>query len=116
MKGERKLSLVKPPPLGSRGKGSALPPAGGGTPHPTLGEEMRGAVDFEDELEATPEELREAEALRRSLERGEDPMALALQAAFRPGAIEADDLDAILARAMGDEDAAATSIESTIWL
>lgn len=85
MKGERKLSLVKPPP--QREDGDDL------------------------DVEATPEELREAEALRRSLERGEDPMALALRAAFRPGAIEADDLDAVLARAMGDEGAAATSIE-----
>ena len=89
MKGERKLSLVKPPP----------------------GPETSGADDADLEVEATPEELREAEALRRAMERGEDPLALALQAAVRPTALETDDLDAILARAMGDEGAPPTSIE-----
>lgn len=89
MKGERKLSLVKPPP----------------------GPEPSGGDDADLEREATPEELREAEALRRAMERGEEPMALALQAAFRPRSLEDDDLDAILARAMGDDDARSTSIE-----
>jgi len=87
MSGERKLSLVKEPPPASLEDGADA------------------------ELDATPEELREAEALRRSIERGDEPMVLALQAAFRPGALDVGDLDAILARAMGDEGAPATSIE-----
>ena len=94
MKGERKLSLVKPPP--SEGDGSQL-------------EVATGEIS---DLEATPEELREAEALRRSLERGDDPLAEALRAAYRPAPIDGGDLDAILARAMGDLDAAPTRVEA----
>lgn len=91
MKGERRLSLVKPPPTGDGGS--------------------RGE-DALSELDVTPEELREAEALRRSMERGDDPFASALRAAHRPSALDAGDLDAILARAMGDADAAPTRAEA----
>ncbi|MFO0585983.1 MAG: hypothetical protein U0441_00520 [Polyangiaceae bacterium] len=91
MKGERRLSLVKPPP--SDGGGS------------------RDEEALSD-LDVTPEELREAEALRRSMERGDDPFAEALRAAHRPSALDAGDLDAILARAMGDLDAAPTRAEA----
>ncbi len=86
MKGERKLSLVKPPP--AEGAGSREEVMAGGAPVDDL------------DLEATPEELREAEALRRSLERGEDPMAEALRAAFRPAPIDGGDLEVILSRAL----------------
>jgi hypothetical protein len=86
MKGERKLSLVKPPPSAS----VELP---------------------EGEPEVTEEELREAEALRMALDRGEDPFASALRAAVSPSPAAPRDLDAILARAMGDLDALPTAIE-----
>ena len=86
MKGERKLSLVKPPP-----------PARVELP--------------EGEPEVTEDELREAEALREALDRGEDPFASALRAAASPSPAAPRDLDAILARAMGDLDAPPTAIE-----
>jgi hypothetical protein len=96
MKGERKLSLVKPPAPAPPGEDLAKEPR----------------LDLPpDEAEPTQEELREAEALRMALDRGEDPMAAALRAAFRPAPIGDSDLDAILARAMGDLDAPPTAIE-----
>ncbi len=134
MKGERKLSLVKPPP--SEGAGSRDEGLGGG--------ELAEGLD----LDATPEELREAEALRRSLERGDEaafdlgasgrasasegshpavelgasgragarhvpnPMVETLRAAYRPAPIDGGDLEAILARALGDLDAPPTRIEA----
>ncbi len=116
MKGERKLSLVKPPP--SEGAGSRDEGLGGGELAPGL------------DLDATPEELREAEALRLSLERGDeaavdlgapgrasarhapDPMVETLRAAYRPRPIDEGDLEAILARALGDLDAPPTRIEA----
>jgi hypothetical protein len=76
---ERKLHLVPPPQEGS----------------------PRDA----DEEHVSAEERAEAEALRAALDRGEDPLAAALQAAFAPCDAAGDDLDAILARAMGDESA-----------
>lgn len=63
------------------------------------------AGDLVDER-ASAEERAEAEALRAALDRGEDPLAAALHAAFTPRAAADDDLDALLARAMGDESAA----------
>ncbi len=86
MKGERKLSLVKPLPSAS----VELP---------------------EGEPEVTEEELRAAEALRAALDRGEDPFASALRAAVSPSPAAPRDLDAILARAMGDLEAPPTAIE-----
>jgi hypothetical protein len=55
----------------------------------------------DDEPPFTPEEIAAAEALR---DEG-DPLFAALQAAHQPAALPEDDLDAILARAMGDDDA-----------
>jgi hypothetical protein len=104
MKGERKLSLVKP-----------------ASPAPS--------VDLpEGEPPVTDEELREAEALRKALSHigapGRDkralrpephqddaPLATALRAAFEPAPIDDTDLDAILVRAMGDLDAPPTAVE-----
>lgn len=97
MNGERKLSLVKP-----------------GAPRSAdlaANDAARGIDLPEGEPPVTDEELREAEALRASLERGGDPLASALRAAVSPTPIEAGDLDAILARAMGDLDAPPTALE-----
>jgi hypothetical protein len=93
MKGERKLRLVPPPGGGAGGE----PPAGGPG----------------DEPPPTEAELAEAAALREAMERGEDPLAAALRAAFDPSSSELDgeDHDALLARALGDVDAAPTKIE-----
>jgi hypothetical protein len=90
MKGERKLRLV-PPPGGAADRASGA----GGEPPPTEAE------------------LAEAAALREAMERGEDPLAAALRAAFDPASIELDgeDHDALLARALGDADAAPTKAE-----
>ena len=102
MKGERKLSLVKPlPPATSDGLGpdAARPPASADLDLP------------EGEPAVTVEELREAEALRKALDRGDDAFASALRAAASPAPASPRDLDAILARAMGDEDAPPTAIE-----
>jgi hypothetical protein len=87
MKGERKLRLVPP-----------LPPD-----PPRAGEDLAGEPPF------TAEELAEAEALRDALDRGEEPAADLLRAAFSPGALGEADLDAIVARALGDESAATTA-------
>ena len=89
MKGERKLRLVKggePPPLRDAGD-----------PH-TPG----------DEPPFTAEEIAAAAVLRESIDR--EPLFVELKAAHLPGPLAAADLDAILARAMGD-DAATTAAE-----
>lgn len=98
MKGERKLMLVKPPASAENDLES--------------GQDPTAVLLPEGEPEPTAEELREAEALRKALDRGDDPTALALRSAFAPASLDAGDLDAILARAMGDLDAAPTAIES----
>ena len=59
----------------------------------------------------TDDEVREAAALRGALDRGADPLASALSAAYRPASLADDDLDAILARALGEGDAPATRLE-----
>jgi hypothetical protein len=82
MKGERKLRLVPPP---------------------------RVDEEVGDEAPFTAEELAEAEALRDALDRGEDPAAEAIRAAFSPGALAEADLDAIVQRALGDDSASTTS-------
>jgi hypothetical protein len=64
-----------------------------------------------DEAPFTEAELREAAALREALDRGADPLATALQAAHRPASLADDDLDAILARALGEGDAPPTRLE-----
>lgn len=63
------------------------------------------APGADDEAPISEAERAEAEALRAALDRGDDPLAGDLRAAFAPAALADDDLDAILARAMGDEDA-----------
>jgi hypothetical protein len=80
MNGDRKLRLVPPP--------EDTPPAD----------------------EASAEERVAAEALRDALAHGEEPLAAELRAAFAPAPLAEADLDAILARALGDE-AAATAAE-----
>ncbi|MFT3771224.1 MAG: hypothetical protein QM820_37895 [Minicystis sp.] len=79
---ERKLRLV-PPPAAEHGH-EADP-----------GEETPSAAEHA-----------EAEALRDALDRGEDLLAADLRAAFKPQAIADADLDALVARALGDESAA----------
>jgi hypothetical protein len=79
---DRKLRLVPPPAE-----------APGAADEPPFGED----------------ELREAEALRDALEG--DPLAEALRAAWAPEALSADDVDAIVARSLGDEDAPPTAAE-----
>ncbi len=69
------------------------------------------SVGGEDEAPFTDDELREAAALRGALDRGADPLASALQAAYRPASLAEGDLDAILARALGEGDAHATRLE-----
>lgn len=86
MKQKPRLRLVPPPP--------APDDVGGG-----------------DEAPFTEAELREAAALRGALDRGADPLASALSAAYRPASLADDDLDAILARALGEGDAPATRLE-----
>jgi hypothetical protein len=83
MKGERKLRLVT--------GGGGRPPEG-------------------DEPPFTDEEIAAAAALRDALEAGGDPLALELRAAHVPGPLAPADLDAIVARAFGD-DAATTAAE-----
>lgn len=101
MKGERRLRLV-PPLSGAADRASS---AGVG------GEPL--ASDPNDELPPTEAEIAEAAALREAMERGDDPLAAALRAAFDPAHIELDgeDHDALLARALGDADAAPTKAE-----
>jgi len=55
--------------------------------------------------DASAEERAAAEALRDALEHGEEPLAAELRAAFAPAPLGEADLDAILARALGDEGA-----------
>jgi hypothetical protein len=69
------------------------------------------SVGDEDEAPFTEEELREASALRGSLDRGEDPLASSLRAAYRPASLADDDLEAILARALDAGDAPPTRLE-----
>ncbi len=85
MKPERRLHLVPPPSSRERGGGDEPP--------------------FSDE------EQREADALRAALEQGDDPLASALRAAHAPGDLDEGDLDAILARALGEGDAKPTRLE-----
>lgn len=69
------------------------------------------ALGDQDEPPFTEEELREAGALRGALERGDDPLAASLQAAYRPASLDEDDLEAILARSLGEGDAPPTRTE-----
>lgn len=71
MKGERRLRLVPPPAA----HGEEPPP--------------------------TEAELRAAHALREAMEQGADPLAASLKAAFQGGALDEEDHDAILERAIG---------------
>ena len=100
MKGERKLSLVKAGSPDPRDPNADL-----------AAKEMAGLGLPDDEPPVTEEELREAAALRDALDAGGDPLATALRSAFTPAPLDGGDLDAILARAMGDLDAPPTAIE-----
>ena len=64
-----------------------------------------------DEPPFTEEELRCAAALREALPRGGDALAASLLAAYRPASLADDDLEAILAGALGDGDAPPTRLE-----
>lgn len=90
MKGERKLRLVK---------GGDAKPSDGDEPRP-LRETPEGVLE-----PATAAEVAAAEALREALEAGEEPLFAELKAAHLPGPLAPTDLDAILARALGDDDA-----------
>ena len=85
MKQKPRLRLVPPPPADVIGGG--------------------------DEPPFTDDELREAAALRETLDHGGDPLATSLRAAYRPASLAEDDLDAILSRALGDGDAPPTRLE-----
>jgi hypothetical protein len=82
----RKLRLVPPPP-----------------------ELAPGA--FDDEPPPDEAELEAARALRDALEDGVDPMADALRAAWAPEALAPSDVDALVARSLGDALAPPTSLE-----
>jgi hypothetical protein len=101
MKGERRLSLVKPP---ADKDGEAADPK-------VIEKELEALGLAGEDLEVSAEELAAAEELRRAMERGDEPIARALRAAVEPAPLPAGDLDAILARALGDEDAAPTAVE-----
>jgi len=87
MKNERKLRLVQP--LAPEG-GSAAPPSGG----PPGG----------DEPPFSEEEIRDAALLRDAIERGDEPVSSALRAAWKPGALQEPDFEALLARGLGSSD------------
>jgi hypothetical protein len=91
---ERKLRLV--PPLDDGGS----PGKPGSAPMPPAPSEPNEDAPISDEERAA------AEALRDVIDRGEEPLAAELRAAFAPSALAEADLDAVLARAMGDESAA----------
>lgn len=73
-------------------------------PPPASDREIEGAEPI------TEEERSAAEALADALARGDDPLAEAMRAAHAPAALDDADLEALVARAMGDE-AAATRAE-----
>jgi hypothetical protein len=83
MKGERRLRLVPPP----------SPPTEG------------------DEPPFTDEELAAAAATRDAFARGDQPLAADLRAAFAPAPLAEPDLEAILGRALGEEEDEATRAE-----
>ncbi|XYI01172.1 hypothetical protein ACMHYB_16035 [Sorangium sp. So ce1128] len=60
---------------------------------------------------ASDDELRAARELAEALEQGEVPLAAALRAATRPDGLDRVDHEALLARALGDEDAPPTRAE-----
>lgn len=60
---------------------------------------------------ATSDELRAARRLAEALERGDEPLALALRAAACPADLDRADHEALLARALGDEGAPPTRVE-----
>lgn len=76
---ERKLRLVSPP-------APVEQPAAG-----------------DDDAPITEEERAAARSLAEAIDDRRDPLALALRAARAPEAIDAEDLDALVARALGDE-------------
>jgi hypothetical protein len=69
-----------------------------------------------DEPPFTDDELREAAALRQALERGDDPLASALRAAWAPAPLDSEDLAALVEGAIregvsGEGDAPPTRLE-----
>ncbi|WP_438009780.1 hypothetical protein WME89_14550 [Sorangium sp. So ce321] len=60
---------------------------------------------------ASDDELRAARELAEALDQGEVPLAAALRAAARPAGLDRADHEALLARALGDEDAPPTRAE-----
>ncbi len=109
MKGERKLSLVSPP---SSASSSSAENGDSGSP---LWESLRldanRALHEMGEADVTDEELIEAEALQNRLDRDEDEFVSALRFATRKTDAKPLDLDSILAVALGDVEAPATSFE-----
>ncbi|MGK4006100.1 hypothetical protein WMF31_26010 [Sorangium sp. So ce1036] len=69
------------------------------------------APEVEPDAPASDDELRAARALAEALERGEVPLAAALRAAARPSGLDLADHEALLARALGDEEAPPTKAE-----
>ncbi len=90
MKGERKLRLVPPAALDNDERDERVEPP------------------------PTDDEIREARELRDAMDRGVDPLSASLLAAFRPASIDEEDSDALLARALGDADAAPTKAERSL--
>ncbi|AUX21652.1 hypothetical protein SOCEGT47_021380 [Sorangium cellulosum] len=69
------------------------------------------APEVEPDAPASDDELRAARALAEALDRGEVPLATALRAAARPSGLDLADHEALLARALGDEEAPPTKAE-----
>ncbi|XXT22897.1 hypothetical protein WME94_15230 [Sorangium sp. So ce429] len=95
---------------------SRPPPAGDEAPDRRAGVERSRrlalvAPEADPLAPASDEELRAARELAEALEQGEVPLAAALRAAARPAGLDRADHEALLARALGDEDAPPTRAE-----
>jgi hypothetical protein len=90
MSRERRLQLVRPPATNG---------------------DASGAADLPPEPPVSEAEKLEAERLRQALEADRDPLSNALRAAWSPSELAGVDHEALLARALGDEDAPPTLLE-----
>jgi hypothetical protein len=100
MKGERKLRLV----AGGKSPAASEEPghdgASGHEPHP------KPPAPAEPVLTVTDAERAAADALRDAIDEGSEPLSASLRAAHGPAPLDPADLDALVARALGDESAA----------
>ncbi|WP_437877976.1 hypothetical protein [Sorangium sp. So ce513] len=92
-------------------------PAGGEAPERRAGADhgrhlaLVAAPEDDPLAPASDAELRAARELAEALDRGEVPLADALRAAARPVGLDREEHEALLARALGDEDAPPTRAE-----